>query len=135
VLKFTIRINLLLAHVGATSNAVFGQNTPPHYYHIPTANVGTSNTYFRDPTSVFIFIQSEFAGMIETVNGPLEISTIWLRQGGETPISSVILDNFAIRMGHSSPVDAVPNFEDNFNLDATQICTIPNLLHIHTACF
>jgi hypothetical protein len=121
VIKFTIRLIVLLTYLGANSNAAFAQNTPPHYYHIPTTNVGTSNTYFLAPTSVFIFTQSELAGMIEPVNGPLEISTIWLRHGGETPISSVILDNFTIRMGHSSLVDAVPNFEDNFNLDAPQV--------------
>ena len=113
-------IALLVVMIAAMSTAV-AQNTPPHYYHIPTTNVGTSNTYFLAPTSVFIFTQSELAGMIEPVNGPLEISTIWLRHGGETPVSSVVLDNFTIRMGHSSLVDAVPNFEDNFNLDAPQV--------------
>jgi hypothetical protein len=97
------------------------QSTPPHYYHIPATNVGVSNSYFIAPTSLFIFTQSELASMIEPINGPLEISTIWLRHGGETPISSVTLDNFTIRMGHSSLVDAVPNFEDNFNLDAPQV--------------
>jgi hypothetical protein len=104
-----------------TVSSLMAQNTPPHYYHIPATNVGTSNTYFLAPTSVFIFTQSELAGMIEPLNGPLEISTIWLRHGGETPVSSVILDNFTIRMGHSSLVDAVPNFEDNFNLDTPQV--------------
>ena len=113
-------IALLVVMIAAMSAAV-AQNTPPHYYHIPTTNVGTSNAYFLAPTSLFIFTQSELAGMIEPVNGPLEISTIWLRHGGETPISSAILENFTIRMGHSSLVDAVPNFEDNFNLDAPQV--------------
>lgn len=84
-------------------------------------NVGVSNAFFLAPTTAFIFTQSELEGMIAPIIGPLEISTIWLRHGGGPPISSVTLSNFTIRMGHTSWVDALPNFSDNFNIGSPQI--------------
>lgn len=103
----------------ALTAALPAQFTPPHYYHQPVMT-GVTNSFFLVPRSLFIYTQPEIAGMVSPVTGPIEITALWLRHGGGSDGVFTQLSDFSIRMGHTTLVDAVPVFENNFNIGSPQ---------------
>lgn len=101
--------------------ALLMAQTPPHFAHVP-ANAGTNNLYFNNSVCSkfqFIYTQAEIAAMNAPVTEAITIDTLWFRHGGGGN-PSIQLNNFVVRMGHTSLVNPGAQFNSNFNVGAPQ---------------
>ncbi|MGL5891891.1 MAG: hypothetical protein ACRC3B_18505, partial [Bacteroidia bacterium] len=101
---------------------IHAQNTPQHYFHTP-ANAGVNNTFFLDGLCnkfLFIYTQTEIAGMINPVTSSVTIDTIWFRHGGGSSNPNTVFTNLVVTMGHTTLAVPVANFAANFNSGPSQ---------------
>jgi gliding motility-associated-like protein len=99
------------------------QNTPQHYYHTP-ANAGVNNLFFLDGLCnkfLFIYTQTEIAGMVNPVTSPISIDTIWFRHGGGSSNPNTTFTNLTVTLGHTTLAVPVASFAANFNAGLPQV--------------